>query len=238
MPVPGAASTDSGVMIAMSNFQTRKLIERNTIAQLGPGQNWVSVYDWLNPYGLAVPGGRYGPVGVAGLLLGGGINYFGNDHGWSSNSVVACEIVLANSSIVEVNSASHPDLLWALKGGSNNYGIVTRFDMKTIPVSTVFGGVIANGIGCVPAMVDALTSFVQPEGGIEDPLAAINPTIGFLPAGTCSNVVLHRGNDPNPASLSKFTSLPNTTFSDVSLRNFSALPDELSAANSGGGGLR
>ncbi|KAF5862543.1 hypothetical protein ETB97_011540 [Aspergillus alliaceus] len=96
------------------------------------------VYDYVAQYGRAVNGGRYGQVGVGGLLLGGGIGYFSSQVGWGANSVVQYEVVLPDSSIVLVNAASHPVLFWALKGGSNYFGIVTRFDMKTIPMGDAF----------------------------------------------------------------------------------------------------
>lgn len=44
------------------------------------------------------------------------------------------QIVLSNGSIVNANSGEHSDLFWALKGGGPNFGVVTRFDLYTVPV--------------------------------------------------------------------------------------------------------
>jgi len=103
-------------------------------------RSWSDVYRYLEPYGLAVPGGRIGPVGVPGLLLAGGVNFYGNEVGWAADSVVNYEIVLADGSLTNVNKTHLPDLFWALKGGSSNFGIVTRFDVETIKSPKIWGG--------------------------------------------------------------------------------------------------
>lgn len=54
--------------------------------------------------------------------------------------MVNYEIVLADGSLVEANKEHHPDLFWALKGGSSNFGIVTRFDVQTIHSPKIWGG--------------------------------------------------------------------------------------------------
>lgn len=70
------------------------------------------------------------------------------------------EVVLANGEIANANSEENPDLFFALKGGSNNFGVVTRFDLKTFPLGDYFGG---NNIFLgaeVPALLDAFSAFV------------------------------------------------------------------------------
>ena len=64
----------------------------------------------ISSYGLAIAGGRFAPVGVSGLLLGGVINWFGSEKGWSANTVCNYQIVLADGSIVNANAISHVDL--------------------------------------------------------------------------------------------------------------------------------
>jgi hypothetical protein len=50
------------------------------------------------------------------------------------------EVVLASGEIVNANARERPDLWFALKGGSNNFGVVTRFDMKTFEQGPFWGG--------------------------------------------------------------------------------------------------
>jgi FAD/FMN-containing dehydrogenase len=124
-----------------SNLTTLALSEDHSSVTLGPGHNWGAVYSYLEAYDLAVAGGRLAPVGVPGLLLAGGINFYGNQHGWSADNVLSYEVVLASGQIVTATGSNNTDLFWALKGGSNNFGIVTSFTLRTFPSTQVWAGV-------------------------------------------------------------------------------------------------
>ena len=54
-----------------------------------------------------------------------------------TDQVVNYRVVLADGRIVDANQETHQDLFRALKGGGNNFGIVTRFDMVTFPAHDV-----------------------------------------------------------------------------------------------------
>lgn len=102
--------------------------------------SWSDVYAYLGKFGLAAAGGRLGPVGVPGLILAGGVNFYGNQVGFACDTVVNYEVVLADGTVAQANKTSNQDLFWALKGGSSNFGIVTRFDMETIRSPKVWAG--------------------------------------------------------------------------------------------------
>ena len=128
-----------------SNLTTLQVSEDRKSVQVGPGHKWGGVYSYLEQFDLGVAGGRLAPVGVPGLLLGGGLSFYGNQHGWSADNVLEYEVVLADSSIVNVSATSHPDLFWALKGGSSNFGIVTKFTLRTFPSKKVWAGAYSVG---------------------------------------------------------------------------------------------
>ncbi|KAI3328829.1 FAD-binding domain-containing protein [Ustulina deusta] len=215
MAVPGAQSVDEGVMISMSNFHERTLNEDKSVASIGPGQLWLGVYHWLAEHGLAVNGGRYPMVGVGGVLLGGGMGYFAGQRGWSVDDIVGWEVVLADGSIVNVTTSPEDpylDLAWALRGGHNHFGIVTRFDMHTFPAGSAYGGLVVYGAAAEEPFFAALDAYTAPGGGSEDPKSAINPvstlqlvngewTPGFL------NVYMYADNDADPLALQNFTSI-------------------------------
>lgn len=221
MSVPGAQSIDQGVMISMSKFNARSLNDDKSVASIGPGQLWGAVYDWLAQFdGLAVNGGRYPMVGVGGVLLGGGMGYFAGQRGWSVDDIVGWEVVLANGSIVNVTltpPAGEPyqyeDLAWALRGGHNHFGIVTRFDIRTFAAGAAYGGLMVYRNTAQDLFLDALDAYMAPGGGSDDPKSAINPASifqfvdgqwvrGFL------NVYLYADEDDNPRALENFTSIP------------------------------
>jgi FAD/FMN-containing dehydrogenase len=102
------------------------------IASIKPGDRWQEVYDTLAPYGVTVAGGRAGTVGIGGFITGGGNSFHSSSHGMACDTVVNFEVVLADGSVVNANANENPDLWVALKGGSANLGLVTRFDLRVI----------------------------------------------------------------------------------------------------------
>jgi FAD/FMN-containing dehydrogenase len=112
-----------------------------TQTSIGPGNVWYNVYSKLDPLGLSVIGGRVSAIGVGGLTLGGGISFFSSRYGWACDNVNTYQVVFADGSIHDVSYASpYSDLYYALRGGGNNFGIVTRFDLVTFPQGDLWAG--------------------------------------------------------------------------------------------------
>ncbi|KAH6658414.1 hypothetical protein BKA67DRAFT_557997 [Truncatella angustata] len=131
-PAAGSANIDRGVTIDLSWLNETTITEDRSVASVGTGSSWADVYTTLNPFNKTVAGGRNGAVGVGGLTLGGGISYYSPEVGWTCDTVLNFEVVLASGEIVNANSSHNPDLYRALKGGGNNFGVVTRIDYSTI----------------------------------------------------------------------------------------------------------
>ncbi|KAJ8133605.1 hypothetical protein O1611_g16 [Lasiodiplodia mahajangana] len=81
-----------------------------------------------------------GQVGVGGFALGGGTSVLSGKHGWAVDNILEYEVVLANATIVTVSDTQHPDLYYALRGGGNNFGIVTSFTVGVFPQGSVYTG--------------------------------------------------------------------------------------------------
>ncbi|KAK4161755.1 hypothetical protein QBC43DRAFT_357294 [Cladorrhinum sp. PSN259] len=165
---PGSNNISSpGVTIDLSNLSTNTvtLHPSHKLVDLGPALKWKQVYAALHPFGLAVPGGREGNVGVAGLLLGGGNTFFTARHGFACDNVVSYDLVLASGEMTTASEASNPDLFRALKGGSNNFGVVTKFTMKTVPCpgvgGGVWGGVALYHKSLIPTAIDSMVEFTD-----------------------------------------------------------------------------
>lgn len=92
------------------------------------------------------------------------------------------EVVLSSGDIVQANNSSNPDLFRALKGGSNNFGIVTRFDLKTVPLGDFWGGSIIISLtnATVKAQLEAFATFMDPKN--VDPFAEIEQVFLSIPA--------------------------------------------------------
>ncbi|KAI0883026.1 FAD-binding domain-containing protein [Annulohypoxylon maeteangense] len=238
MPVPGAQSLNDGVMISASMFNTNNLSADGSIASIGPGQTWMEVYQWLAPYGLAVNGGRFPSVGVGGLLVGGGMGYFSGSQGWAVDNIVGWQVVLWNGTVLEVtNSAQdpHADLAWGLKGGSNLFGLVTRFDVRTFPATSAFGGLTIWSGEAGSDVLSSLTSYMTPGGGVDDPNVHIDVFSGIsfnnsVPTLSYYNIALYPGGQAGPTALENFTAIP----ADMTLSNgvavhesWTAIPQQL-----------
>ena len=89
----------------------------------------------------------------------GGLSYFSAATGFVCDNVIGYEVVLSSGEIIEVNQASHADLFVALKGGGNNFGIVTRIDFPAFPQDGMWGGTTFYGDTTYPALVQAFYDF-------------------------------------------------------------------------------
>ncbi|KAF6822648.1 FAD binding domain-containing protein [Colletotrichum plurivorum] len=131
------------------------------IASIGSGARWGDVYTELEKDGVMVTGAREDHVGVGGFLLGGGFSWQSGRHGMACDNVVGYEVVLANGTVVTATSTSHPDLWQSLKGGLNNIGLVTRFDMQTFPSQDAYGGIVAFPYTSAEGLLETFTSMVK-----------------------------------------------------------------------------
>jgi FAD/FMN-containing dehydrogenase len=128
---------------------------------IGPGARWKEVYVELEKHGRLVAGGRNGKVGVGGLLLGGGLTFFTGQRGFACDDVVSYEVVLADGRIITADASNdHKDLFIALKGGSGNFGIVTKFKMQTFICDKIWGGFRILSKDNTEAALEAIEDFV------------------------------------------------------------------------------
>ncbi|KAF9890062.1 hypothetical protein FE257_006742 [Aspergillus nanangensis] len=129
MSVPGSNNIDDGVTIDLGLLNSVTYSPQTKIASLGPGAKWGEVYSYLAKHGRLLAGGRDGGVSAGGVITGGGISYHTCRVGFRCDQVINFEVVLADSRILNANKDTNPTLFKALKGGGNNFGILTRFDV-------------------------------------------------------------------------------------------------------------
>lgn len=130
-------------------------------AKIGAGAKWHEVYTALAPFGVTVPGARASQVGVAGFLLSGGNSFFSSMVGLGCDNVVNFEVVLASSEVVNANRETNADLYKALKGGSGNFGVVTRFDMQVLKIGDLWGGQVVYPLSTTEKHIAAYVDWVE-----------------------------------------------------------------------------
>jgi FAD/FMN-containing dehydrogenase len=104
----------------MDNFKQVSVSPEKKTVDVCPEKYWVDVYTALKSHGLGVAGRRMAPVGVHGLILGGGISFFSNKLGWACDNVDSYEVVTASGIIVTATPTLFSDLYWALRGDGSN----------------------------------------------------------------------------------------------------------------------
>lgn len=141
------------------------------------------------------------PVGVPGLVLGGGISFFSNKLGWACDNVAEYEVVTASGLVVRATPTKFSDLYWALRGGGNNFGIVTNFKLHAFPLGKMWGGqriYTENNFG---AVLDAIHNFAT-TGSSKDTDAAQIVSFGNIAGvGKIAIVQMHYAQPISNASV-------------------------------------
>ncbi|KAH7024746.1 uncharacterized protein B0I36DRAFT_366662 [Microdochium trichocladiopsis] len=169
-PWAGANNVNNGVAIDLSGYMNTTTVSADkTIVSLGGGEVWRSAYAKTDGMGIAFPGGRCPGTGVGGVSLGGGYSWFQGSVGFVADNVINFEVVLASGEIVNANKTNHQDLFMALKGGNNNFGVVTRVDLATFQHSQqIHGGLIIVPVEASDAVLENLQRFTDDDaaGGV------------------------------------------------------------------------
>jgi FAD/FMN-containing dehydrogenase len=132
--VAGTASCDGGIVLDLSPMKGTKLdpVARTVWAE--PGLLWGELDRATQATGLATTGGIVTHTGVAGLTVGGGIGWLMRKHGLTCDNLLAVELVTADGGLLRVDGGEHAELLWGIRGGGGNFGVVTAFQFRLHPV--------------------------------------------------------------------------------------------------------
>jgi FAD/FMN-containing dehydrogenase len=136
----GLGSCDDGLVIDLSGMKGVRVDPTALTVRVAGGCTWGEVDHATHPFGLATPSGIISTTGVGGLTLGGGIGHLTRKCGLSIDNLLAVDMVLADGRFVTANETENSDLFWAVRGGGGNFGVVTSFQFKLHPISTIIGG--------------------------------------------------------------------------------------------------
>lgn len=159
-PVPGCSNINKPGITLDLRFLTGIEL-KDGVVSLGAGERWGPIYEKLTEENLGVTGSRSALGGIGGLALSGGLSFFSSREGFICDNVVNYEVVLTNGEIVNANANENSDLWRALRGGGNNFGIVTRFDMKTFKQGPFYGGTVFYFPDNFPGQIQAVCAELQ-----------------------------------------------------------------------------
>src|SRR3954453_2980821 len=129
-----------GLVIDLSLMRKVEVDGEARIALAQGGATWLDFDSATQAFGLVTPGGVVGSTGVTGLTLGGGIGHLTAQHGLTCDNLIGAELVTPAGEVVRAGDGGDPELLWGLRGGGGNFGVVTRAEFRLHPVERVIGG--------------------------------------------------------------------------------------------------
>jgi FAD/FMN-containing dehydrogenase len=188
--VAGHSMADRGIVLDLSDMRSLEIDPDRRIASAETGLTAGEYTTAAGLHGLATGFGDTGSVGIGGITLGGGIGYLVRKHGLTIDSLLSAEVVTAGGELLQVDSDSHPDLFWAIRGGGGNFGVATRFQYRLHPVDSVFGGMLF-----LPATPQTIAGFIDAAQAAPDDLSTIAnvmtaPPMPFLPRELHGKVII------------------------------------------------
>ncbi len=169
--VAGFSTCDNGLVIDLSQMSSVRVDPESRRATVGGGAVWANVDHETQAHGLATTGGLVSSTGVGGFTLGGGIGWLMRRHGLACDNLVSADVVTADGRLVHASETENADLLWGLRGGGGNFGVVTQFELQLHPVGPmVYAGPIFYS---ADADRDLLRAFRAWAGDAPDEITAL-----------------------------------------------------------------
>jgi hypothetical protein len=136
----GHGTCDAGIVLDLGGGRSVAVDTGTRVARVAAGTRVIDVMDATQRSGLLTPMGGCPDVGVGGLTLGGGENFLMAKYGAVCDNLLSAQVVLSDGRVVTASEQEHPDLFWAIRGGSGNFGVVTSFDYRMHAVREVLSG--------------------------------------------------------------------------------------------------
>ncbi|MFD5840184.1 FAD-binding oxidoreductase [Streptomyces chartreusis] len=179
--VPGYGTCDGGVVLDLGLMRGIRVDPDTRTAWVEGGCTWADVNHATHAFGLATTGGIVSTTGVGGLTTGGGLGHLARRCGLACDNLVSVDLVTADGSFVTCTDEQHDDLMWAVRGGGGNFGVVTSFAYRLQPIADILGGPTF-----FPLDADVIRRYRELVAEADERLGAVfvvglGPPVPFLP---------------------------------------------------------
>ncbi len=144
--VAGFSTVEGGLVVDLRDLRHVEVEAGRRVARVGGGATAADLDRATQAFGLATPSATVSSVGVAGFTLGGGLGYLNRAYGLAADNLIGADVVLPDGELVRAGQDGDADLLWALRGGGGNFGVVTELRLRLHPVGVVTGGPMLFGL--------------------------------------------------------------------------------------------
>lgn len=164
--VAGHAMADAALVVDLRDRRGVNVDPAMGIVRVEGGALWEDVDEAAWRHHFAVVGGTFADTGVGGLTLGGGIGWLIGVQGLTCDRLVRAEVVTAAGEKVVAGPDGDPDLLWALRGGGGNFGVVTAFEFRASDPGPLTGGYVYYPVTAVKQILRRVAEVAQtaPDG--------------------------------------------------------------------------
>lgn len=134
------AGVDESILLNTRLMRGVEIDAGNRSARVEAGALCDDVQGPASELGLTMLAGSSPDVGVVGYTLGGGIGWLARAFGLCCNSVLSFDVVTGDGEQLHVDADHHPELFWALRGGTGSPAIVTHMELGLIAVPELVAG--------------------------------------------------------------------------------------------------
>ena len=160
--IAGRGTCDEGIVIDFADMKAVRVDAPARIATAEPGARWQEFDRETQAHGLATTGGTVGDTGIAGLTLGGGFGWLEGKFGMTVDNLLGAEVVLATGERVRATDTENADLLWALRGGGGNFGVVISFTYRLHEVGpAIIGGLVVHPFARAAEVLTFYNAFMK-----------------------------------------------------------------------------
>lgn len=174
----GQSTCDRGMQIDLSRLRQVQVDQRQRRASVAGGTLLGQVDQACMAQGLVTPLGTVSHTGVGGLTLGGGFGRLARRFGMAIDNLESVEVITADGKVRRASASENPDLFWAVRGGSGNFGVVTQFDFRLHPMQReVIAGQVSFPIAKARDVLSMYAEYAPaaPDDLYFDPVMALPP---------------------------------------------------------------